>query len=62
MNLLVDDSAALRYYDEQFRPVADWAAARLVVLTGVLLPQPPSAQNLLTPACQVLLQSIKFHQ
>ncbi|TVT41858.1 hypothetical protein FNT36_10580 [Hymenobacter setariae] len=61
MNLLVDDSAALRYYDEQFRPVADWAAARLVVLTGVLLPQPPSAQNLLTPACQALLQSIKFH-
>ncbi len=62
MNLLVDESAALRYYDEHFRPVADWAAARLVVLTGVLLPQPTSAQSLLTPACLALLNSLKFHQ
>lgn len=61
INLVQDDEAALRHYDAHFEPVADWAAARIVVLNGALLPNPPNAQNLLTPACLALTHAIKFH-
>jgi hypothetical protein len=55
MNLRHDEDSALGFYDEHFERVPDWAAARIVVLTGTLKPDPADADDLLTLACERLL-------
>ncbi len=55
MNLRHDEESVLGFYDEHFERVPDWAAARIVVLTGTLKPDPADANDLLTLACKRLL-------
>jgi hypothetical protein len=63
INLVADDDKpTLRYYDEKFGRVADWAAGRIVVLSGALLPHPPNAHTLLTPACHDLIQHLNSYR
>ena len=57
-NLVHDDEGALRYYDACFEPVDVWDNARIIVLTGALLPQPTDPKDLLTPACISLINNL----
>ena len=62
MNLLQDEESALNFYDEQFRPVPEWALARIVVLTGTLKADPADKFDLLTEAALRLMACLTSSQ
>jgi hypothetical protein len=59
INLLHDEEAALRYYDNVFGQVDSWEEGRIIVLTGALKTHPSDPKDLLTLACNTLLTNLQ---